>query len=90
MILHPKAFGLACGLVWGSGAFLLTWWLIVFEGITREPLFIGRVYLGYSISPAGSMIGLAWGFPDGLIAGAVLAFLYNFIVVRTSRETPHR
>ncbi|MCD4676238.1 MAG: hypothetical protein K8S18_09635 [Desulfobacula sp.] len=59
MKLNVKAFALTCALVWGIGLFLLTWWIIAFDGATGEITFIGRLYRGYSISPIGSIIGLA-------------------------------
>ncbi len=77
MKLNVKAFAFTCGLVWGIGLFALTWWIINFDGATGETTFIGRVYRGYSISPVGSIVGLAWGFADGLIGGAIFAWLYN-------------
>jgi hypothetical protein len=83
MKLNTFAFALTCGLVWGIGLFLDTWWIIAFDGATEEPAIIGRVYRGYSISPAGSFIGLAWALVDGLVAGAVFAWLYNHITRRT-------
>jgi hypothetical protein len=82
MKLNVKAFALACGLIWGCGLLLITWWIIGFDGITRDPTFIGRLYRGYNISPVGSLIGLVWGFFDGLIGGAVFAWLYNLIASR--------
>lgn len=77
MKLDVKAFALAGGLVWGLGVLCLTWWIIVFEGASGDPTFLGRIYRGYSITPVGSVIGLAWAFVDGLIGGAVFAWLYN-------------
>ncbi len=44
MRLNVKAFGLACGLMWGFGLFVLTWWLIMLEGATGEKFGIGRFY----------------------------------------------
>ena len=85
MKLNVKAFALTCGIICGIGLFLITWWVIVLDGATGEPTVIGRVYLGYRISALGSIIGLAWAFADGLIAGAIFAWLYNRIVSRTSR-----
>jgi len=84
MKLNVKAFALTCGLVWGFALFLLTWWVIGFDGVTGEPTLIGRLYRGYSISPAGSFIGLIWAFFDGLIIGGIFAWLYNLLVARTS------
>jgi len=82
MKIHVKAFSLACGIVWGLGILLLTWWIIAFEGATGEPTMIGRLYLGFNISPTGSFIGFIWAFVDGLIGGAILAWLYNRISTR--------
>ena len=79
MKLNIKAFALSCGIFWGLGLFLLTWWLIPFGGIKGEPTFIGKVYLGYTISPIGSLFGLIYAFFDGLIGGAIFAWLYNKI-----------
>ena len=86
MKLEIKAFALACGIIWGLGLFVLTWWIMAFEGATGEPTLIGRCYLGYSISPVGSLIGLVWGLVDGLVGGAVFACLYNWIVDRTTNN----
>lgn len=80
MKLNVKAFGLAFGLVWGFGLFLLTWWIMAFDGPTGEVTMIGRVYRGYSITPVGSMIGLGWGLLDGLVGGLIFAWLYNLLL----------
>jgi len=77
MKLDTKAFALACSILWGSAVFLYTWWLIVLEGVTGDPTWLSRIYLGYNISVIGSFVGLGWGLVDGLIGGAVLAWLYN-------------
>ncbi len=82
MKLNIKAFALTCGIFWGIGLFVLTWWIITFSGATGETTLIGRVYLGYRISPVGSIIGLVWAFADGFIGGAVFAWLYNLIATR--------
>ena len=88
MKLNVKAFALACGLLWGLGLFLLTCWIILFDGATGEPTLIGRLYRGYTISPQGSVIGLLWGFVDGLIDGAIFAWLYNWLAGRVFAPTP--
>jgi len=63
--------------VWGVGLFMLTWWIIFFDGATGATTFIGHIYRGYNISPMGSVIGLAWGLCDGFVGGALFAWLYN-------------
>ncbi len=87
MKLDVKAFALTCGLLWGLGLFFLTWWMIALGGATGDTTLIGRIYIGYRVSPLGSVIGLAWGFVDALIGGAIFAWLYNLIVSRISKKT---
>jgi len=84
MKLDLKAFAITCSLVWGFGLFFLTWWIIMFDGPSGEVTLIGRLYRGYSISPAGSVIGLLWALADGFVGGAIFAWLYNWIVARSA------
>jgi len=77
--LNVKSFGLACGLLWGVGLFLMTWWVIAFDGAIEGPTFIGRIYRGYEVTALGSVIGLGWAFFDGLIGGLVFAWVYNLL-----------
>ena len=84
MKLNIKALALTSGLIWGLGLFIMTWWIIFFEGATGEVTLIGQIYRGYTISPLGSVIGLVWGFVDGLIGGAIFAWLYNLLLPRGS------
>jgi hypothetical protein len=85
MKLNVKAVALTTAIICGIGIFLLTWWVIMFEGVSCKRTIIGLVYRGYNLSPLGSLIGLAWGFIDGLIGGAIFAWLYNFLVARFSK-----
>ena len=86
MKLNVKAFSLTCALVWGLGVFFLTWWIIAFDGATGESTFLGSVYRGFNISPMGSIIGLLWALVDGMIGGAIFAWLYNLVATRSSNE----
>ena len=82
MRLHVKAFALTCAIIWGLGLFLITWWLILLEGTPADRFLLCRVYYGFSITPLGSFIGLICAFVDGLIGGAVFAWLYNLLAGR--------
>lgn len=77
MRLNVRAMAIACGLCWGFGLFLLTWWVILFDGSSSDPTFLGRIYRGFTLTPGGSFIGLLWGLVDGLLGGAVVAWVYN-------------
>ena len=86
MKLDIKSFALTTALFWGFGLFLITWWIIMMDGVSNEPTIIARVYRGYNISPIGSFIGFSWAFIDGLFGGAVFAWLYNFIYGRLFKK----
>ncbi len=86
MKLNVRAFAVAFGVCWGVGIFLLTWWVIAWGGATGQPSVLARIYIGYNVSPLGSIIGFAWGAIDALIAGAIFAWLYNTIAERLFAE----
>jgi hypothetical protein len=88
MRFNVKAFALTCGIIWGVGLFCLTWWIMAFTGAGRPTTFISLVYRGYAITPLGSVIGLIWGFFDGLVGGAVFAGLYNFLTQPHAAHEP--
>ena len=77
MKLNVKAFALSTGILWAAGVFFMTWWLILLEGASHDKVILGRFYLGYHVSPLGSLVGLLWALPDGAIGGAIMAWLYN-------------
>lgn len=88
MKLNVWAFGLTCALIWGLGLFAITWWIIVLgEPDAEYTTILSRVYLGYTITPVGSAIGLAWAFFDGLIGGAIFAWLYNLLAGRMGAKS---
>jgi hypothetical protein len=77
MKLNVKALSLTCGLIWGLGVLLVTWWVILIQGASNSVTWLGRIYLGFRLSFTGSLIGFIWALVDGLIVGAVFALLYN-------------
>jgi hypothetical protein len=87
MKLDTRAFTLAFAIWWGGCVFLLTWWIILVHGATTDGGIIAQVYLGYSFTPLGSIIGLLYGLVDGAIGGFLLAWLYNLVLARTAAST---
>ncbi|MCJ7716888.1 MAG: hypothetical protein MUO54_10280, partial [Anaerolineales bacterium] len=75
MKLNVRAFAIAGGLVWGFNWFIVTWWMILFDGITHETLFIGLMYRGFTLSPLGSLVALVYGFIDGFFLGLFVAWI---------------
>ena len=74
-----RSVGLTAGIFGAASMFFLAWWLI-FTGNAEGPITLfERIYIGYSFTPMGSIIGAAWGFVDWGIAGVLFAWLYNLI-----------
>ena len=76
MKLKAVAFGLAGGVLWGLSIFILTWLKIA--GYGADMTLVKAYYIGYSVTPIGSVIGAVYGFFDAGIACLIFALLYNF------------
>ncbi len=74
-----RAFALTTGIFGAVTMFSLAWWLILTGNAEGPTTLFERVYIGYSFTPIGSIIGAIWGFFDFAIAGAIFAWLYNKI-----------
>ena len=78
-MLSIRSVGLATGILGASAMFFLAWWLIIIGNAQGPTTLFERMYIGYSFTPLGSVIGAVWGFVDWGIAGAIFAWLYNLI-----------
>lgn len=76
MKLSVKGFALTAGILWGLSVFLLTL-MSLWYGRGGHLGLLSLVYIGYTVSYVGSLVGLAYGFVDGMITGALFAWLYN-------------
>ena len=74
-----RVFALTTAIFGAVSMFFLAWWLILTGNADGPPTIFERIYIGYSFTPIGSVIGAAWGFVDWGIAGAIFAWLYNWI-----------
>jgi len=74
-----RSAGLTTGIFGATAMFLLAWWLMLTGNAEGPVTLFERIYIGYSFTPMGSVIGAAWGFVDWGIAGALFAWLYNLI-----------
>tara|TARA_B000000460_G_C21202715_1_gene258831 strand:+ start:113 stop:355 length:243 start_codon:yes stop_codon:yes gene_type:complete len=78
-MISVRSCGLTLGIFGAVSMFTLAWWLILIGNAEGPTTLFERVYIGYSFTPLGSVIGAAWGFVDWGIAGAIFAWLYNLI-----------
>lgn len=72
----PNALGFAVGTLWalyifGCGITAIFGW-----GDALVRVF-GSLYIGYSASFLGAIMGALWAFADGYVAGVIVAWLYN-------------
>ena len=74
-----RALALTSGIFGAATMFFLAWWLILTGNSDGPTTLIERVYIGYSFTPLGSLIGALYGFVDWGIAGVIFAWLYNRI-----------
>ena len=74
-----RSLALTAGIFGGCTLVSLALSLIITGNADGPPTLIGRIYIGYSFTPKGSVIGAVWGFVDWGIAGAIFAWLYNRI-----------
>ena len=78
-MLSVRSVALTLGIIGGASMFLLAWWLIIIGNAEGPTTLLERMYIGYSFTPLGSVIGAIWGFVDFGIGGAIFAWLYNLI-----------
>lgn len=80
--LDGLALGISIGTIFGLVIFLATNFLVLKGGeqIGQNLALLSQYFTGYTVTPAGSLIGLFYGFVSGFILGWLIAFLRNFIV----------
>lgn len=78
MKLNAAKFGLAGGIFWAAIVCICTL-VATWTGFTAAWLnaFVATLYPGYTVSLGGSVLGLIYGFLDGLIGGWLFASIYN-------------
>ena len=74
-----RSIALTAGIFGAASMFLIAWWLILNGNAEGPTTLLERMYLGYSFTPLGSVIGALWGFIDFAIGGAIAAWLYQKI-----------
>lgn len=77
--LHKAALGVACGVAFGAAICFVTLVGVVLKAPPDSPLrLLSEYFAGYSVTPVGALIGLAWGFVTGFVTGWFIAFMRNF------------
>jgi hypothetical protein len=82
--LGALASGLVAGVLGGLSLCLATLWLVVKGGHPVGPhlALLGQFFIGYTVTPLGSVVGLLYGFGTGFVLFYCGAALYNWIADR--------
>ena len=78
MKLQPFALGIALGVLWGAAVFFAGIAAMFAWGVAMVTA-LGSFYIGYGPTFLGAIIGGIWAFVDGLVAGALIAWIYNAV-----------
>lgn len=86
--MRAGVMAIVFGMVGGLGLFLATAWLLVRGGedVGRNLGLLSNYFPGYSVTWAGSLVGLAYGALVGAILGWSLAWIYNRIATWSERR----
>jgi hypothetical protein len=76
--INILSLALAIGTLWAGACLLLGILAWLFNWGTSVVEMLSSLYIGYKPTLPGSVIGTIWAFVDGFVAGAVIAWLYNF------------
>ena len=84
--LEAVVQGVAWGLVAGLSLFLATNFLVLKGGRVVGPhlSLLRQFFIGYEVSFVGSLIGFAYAFGCGFVAGYLVSLVYNRVVRRRS------
>jgi hypothetical protein len=75
---NEKALAISLGVLWSLAILSLSIIAILSETYLHNVVgFFSSIYLGYSLSFTGILIGMVWAFIDAAIGGWFLAWLYN-------------
>ncbi len=87
--LSIKGLALGMGTLWGLYVLIAGWGSIFGWGTSFVSLF-SNLYIGYGPSFLGGIIGAIWGFIDGAVAGAIIAYVYNCPYLRGKERRRRR
>jgi protoporphyrinogen oxidase len=89
--LDPLAFGVSVGVTAGILLLLATLFLIIKDGSVAGPglLLLAQYFPGYTITLTGGLVGFAYAFVTGFLAGWGFAYLRN-LALYVSVRAIHR
>jgi hypothetical protein len=85
--LNSHVLGFVTGVIAALIIFVATNWLVLKGGKTVGPhlALLGQYFLGYRVTFLGSFIGAVYAFVCGYVAGALVGWIYNRVVLFKGR-----
>lgn len=80
--VKANVLALVCALLGGVGLFVMTIWLVIQDGpqVGRHLQLLSNFFVGYSVTWAGSIVGLFYGALTGGLIGWAIGRIYNRVV----------
>jgi hypothetical protein len=79
--IHKLALGVASGIVFALLMLAVTMVPVIAGSERASDIgLLSNYFYGYSLSPAGAVIGMFWGFVVGFVIGFFAAFVRNLAV----------
>ena len=77
--LNGRAWGIACGLLFGIGLFAATNFLLVVGGpnVGQHLNLLSVYFPGYEVTFLGSLLGFVYAFVVGYATGRIICGVYN-------------
>jgi len=88
--LDTRAFGMALGIVWGGVTFLLGLLDMMYFWGNSWGRVMTTIYVGYTPTIIGSIIGAVWGFVYASVLGFAVALMYNRLAEENRIATEER
>jgi hypothetical protein len=83
--LGVVSFGLAVGITSAVFVFFLGVAAALFDWGVPLAAILSSVYIGFGPTFVGSIAGAVWAFVDGFVAGLLIAWLYNRLLLTRRR-----
>jgi hypothetical protein len=78
-----RALCLSLGITWGLAMLILGWVAAFGWGTTMVHVF-SSLYIGYSPTFWGGIIGGIWAFFDAAVLGIIISFFYNLFICKAN------
>jgi len=79
VLLNARLFGIVLGILFGTGLFLVTNFLVLKGGehVGAHLGLLANFFPGYRVTFLGSIVGFCYAFVLGFLTGGIIGSVYN-------------